>query len=61
MADGLDSIYVVIRALKPNTIVETGVANCASSFYILLALKKNKRRYLFSIDFPNLEPISIMP
>ena len=57
----MDSIYVIIRALKPNTIVETGVANGASSFYILLALKKNNKGHLFSIDFPNLDPTSIIP
>jgi predicted O-methyltransferase YrrM len=39
----LDSIYVIICDLKPNIIVETGVANGASSFYILLALKRNKK------------------
>jgi predicted O-methyltransferase YrrM len=54
MAAALDSIYVIIRALKPNIIVETGVANGASSFYLLLALKRNKKGHLFSIDFPNL-------
>jgi predicted O-methyltransferase YrrM len=32
MAGALDLIYVIIRALKPNIIVETGVANGASSF-----------------------------
>jgi predicted O-methyltransferase YrrM len=47
MASALDSIYVVIRALKPNIIVETGIANGASSFYLLLALKRNKKRSSF--------------
>jgi predicted O-methyltransferase YrrM len=57
----LDSIYVIIRVLKPNIIVETGVANGASSFYILLALKRNKKSHLFSIDFPNLDSTAMMP
>jgi len=61
MASALDSIYVVIPALKPNIIVETGVANGASSFYILLALKKNNKGHLFSVDFPNLDPTSMIP
>jgi predicted O-methyltransferase YrrM len=61
MAAALDSIYVIIRVLKPNIIVETGVANGASSFYILLALKRNKKGHLFSIDFPNLDPTAIIP
>jgi predicted O-methyltransferase YrrM len=47
MAAALDSIYVIICDLKPNIIVETGVANGASSFYILLALKRNKKRSSF--------------
>jgi predicted O-methyltransferase YrrM len=61
MAAALDSIYVIIRALKPNIIVETGVANGASSFYILLALKRNNKGHLFSIDFPNLDPTAMIP
>jgi hypothetical protein len=47
MAAALDSIYVFIRALKPNTTAETEVANIASSFYLLLALKRNKKRSSF--------------
>jgi len=51
MAAALDSIYVVIRALKPNIIVETGVANGASSFYLLLALKRNKKVIFSQLTF----------
>jgi hypothetical protein len=47
MVATLDSIYVFIRALKPNTTAETEVANIASSFYLLLALKRNKKRSSF--------------
>jgi hypothetical protein len=61
MAAALNSIYVVIRALKPNTIVETEAANDASSFYIMLALKRNKKGHLFSIDFPNLDSTAMIP
>src|SRR6202008_3037589 len=32
--------YAAIRALRPETIVETGVANGVSSSYLLLALQK---------------------
>jgi predicted O-methyltransferase YrrM len=42
--------YAVIRALKPDAVVETGVANGISSTYILLALEKNQKGQLHSID-----------
>ena len=42
--------YAVIRALKPEAVVETGVANGISSSYILLALEKNQKGRLHSID-----------
>jgi predicted O-methyltransferase YrrM len=61
MAATLDSIYVIICDLKPNIRVETGVANGASLFYLLLALKRNKKGHLFSIDFPNLDPTAMIP
>lgn len=41
--------YVAIRALAPNVIVETGIANGVSSAYLLLALQKNGRGSLHSI------------
>ena len=47
----LESIYVLIRLLKPNLIVETGVGEIGmSSTYILTALEDNNRGYLNSID-----------
>lgn len=42
--------YAVVRAFRPEIVVETGVANGVSSSYILLALEKNKRGTLHSID-----------
>lgn len=45
-------IYILIRKIKPNTIVETGVFDGTSSFFILLALKNNKKGRLCSIDLP---------
>lgn len=42
--------YVVIRALQPSVVVETGVANGVSSAYLLLALQKNGRGVLHSIE-----------
>lgn len=45
-------IYAMIRALKPDTVLETGVASGLSSSCILLALDKNKKGELYSIDLP---------
>ena len=41
--------YAAVRALKPQCVVETGIANGVSSAYILLALHKNKCGKLHSI------------
>jgi predicted O-methyltransferase YrrM len=41
--------YAAVRALKPECIVETGIANGVSSAYLLLALQKNARGFLHSI------------
>jgi hypothetical protein len=41
--------YAAVRALAPDCIVETGVANGVSSSYLLLALHKNRRGHLHSI------------
>jgi len=46
-------LYCIIRATKPEIIVETGVANGASSTFILSALEKNNKGKLFSIDLPS--------
>jgi hypothetical protein len=48
----LPSLYLLIRLLKPNRILETGVASGASSAYLLSALRDNKKGKLFSIDLP---------
>jgi len=42
--------YATIRALRPENVVETGVANGVSSAYLLFALKKNARGKLYSIE-----------
>jgi predicted O-methyltransferase YrrM len=42
--------YAVVRAQKPNVVVETGVANGVSSAYLLLALHLNQKGHLHSID-----------
>jgi predicted O-methyltransferase YrrM len=42
--------YAIVRALRPETIVETGVANGVSSAHVLLALHKNGRGTLHSVE-----------
>ena len=42
--------YAVVRALQPTVVVETGVAGGVSSAYLLLALQRNGRGILHSID-----------
>lgn len=42
--------YAAIRAFAPDVVVETGVAGGVSTSYILLALKKNGRGKLYSIE-----------
>ncbi|MGC9069351.1 MAG: class I SAM-dependent methyltransferase [Thermoprotei archaeon] len=46
-------IYALIRSLKPNIVVETGVANGSSTTFILKALETNHKGQLFSIDMPS--------
>src|SRR5712671_1157998 len=41
--------YAAVRALAPDYVVETGIANGVSSSYLLLALQKNRRGSLHSI------------
>lgn len=45
-------LYAIIRSLKPEVILETGVASGLSSAYMLLALEENKKGKLYSIDLP---------
>jgi predicted O-methyltransferase YrrM len=43
-------IYAIVRLVKPDRIVETGVANGHSTFFLLRALDLNQRGKLYSID-----------
>jgi hypothetical protein len=45
-------LYLLVRKYKPDIVVETGVAQGASSAFILLAMKENKKGHLYSIDLP---------
>src|SRR5579862_2322636 len=42
--------YAAIRALQPELVVETGVASGVSSAYILLALERNRKGTLHSVE-----------
>jgi predicted O-methyltransferase YrrM len=43
-------LYGLVRALKPKTVVETGVYLGASTYFILSALRENQEGTLFSCD-----------
>jgi predicted O-methyltransferase YrrM len=42
--------YALVRAFKPELIVETGIANGVSSSYLLLAMQKNCKGHLHSVE-----------
>jgi predicted O-methyltransferase YrrM len=48
-----ESLYHLVRALRPRLVVETGVCYGASSAYILEALEANGKGRLYSIDLGN--------
>ena len=45
-------LYLLVRKLRPEIVVETGVARGFSSAYMLLAMHQNGRGHLYSIDLP---------
>jgi hypothetical protein len=45
-------LYAPVRFLKPETVVESGVSSGISSAHILMGLALNRRRTLYSVDFP---------
>ena len=45
-------LYAVLRTLRPQVVVETGVANGFSTAFSLLALRANGEGHLHSIDLP---------
>ncbi len=50
-------LYSMIRYVKPEIIIETGVGPGGSSAVILNAIMKNKKGYLYSIDLPGFDAI----
>lgn len=49
-------LYAALRVLRPEVVVETGVASGTSSWLILNALARNGTGTLHSIDLPNRDP-----
>src|SRR5216684_329042 len=49
------AIWCLTRHLKPNTVLETGVAHGVTSRFILEALERNGAGHLWSIDLPPVE------
>lgn len=58
---GGPELYTIVRALKPMTVVETGVGIGLSSHYVLEALERNNHGRLTSIDLPNADPNWTLP
>jgi predicted O-methyltransferase YrrM len=53
--DGYDEglgLYRLLRELRPQVAVETGVCNGVSTAFLLLALEENREGLLYSIDLP---------
>ncbi len=51
-------LYSILRKLKPEVAVETGVCNGFSSAFILLALEKNHFGKLYSLDWPEVAGVT---
>ncbi|RZB29545.1 MAG: hypothetical protein AEth_01056 [Candidatus Argoarchaeum ethanivorans] len=47
------ALHTMIRILKPEIVIETGVFEGHSSLSILSALKENNKGFLYSIDLPS--------
>jgi GT2 family glycosyltransferase len=54
-------LYHIIRWLKPDIVVETGVANGVTSTVILSAMEANNKGKLYSIDWPGTEDLTFVP
>jgi Methyltransferase domain len=49
------AIWQLVRYLRPSNVIETGVAHGVTSRFILEALERNGKGYLWSIDRPPME------
>jgi len=48
-----ETLYVIVRLIKPDIMIETGVGAGISSTYILRAMELNGKGRLYSIDLPD--------
>ena len=48
-----ETLYLLVRSVEPDVVVETGVCYGASTAYVLQALAENGRGVLYSIDLGN--------
>ncbi len=48
-------LYVLVRACRPDHIVETGVSSGVSSVHFLAGLRKNRHGILHSVDLPQVQ------
>lgn len=48
-------LYTIVRAYKPEIVVETGVAHGVTSAFMLCAMHENNKGHLYSIDLPPYE------
>jgi|SRR5579862_4372123 len=51
------AIWCLVRHMRPNRVVETGVAHGVTSRFILEALERNGGGHLYSIDLPPIERV----
>ncbi len=51
--DWREFLFIIVRAIKPNIMIETGSFDGLSTAVILLAMAKNNKGTLFTIDLPN--------
>lgn len=53
-------LYALARLLEPEHIIETGVSSGVSSAHLLVALRRNRRGRLHSIDLPTKQDTSVL-
>lgn len=54
-----ETVYLLVRAARPELVVETGVLFGAFSSHVLEALRRNARGRLHSVDLPNDAPAQL--
>jgi hypothetical protein len=47
------ALYTIVRKYKPRVMVETGVAQGVSTYFLLKAMERNRYGRLMSVDLPN--------